>query len=61
MREYRLLRGGEQYKGRYASSDVGLRTVVAARRRTGRAAVSAIALLARSERGRRLLKASEGR
>jgi CelD/BcsL family acetyltransferase involved in cellulose biosynthesis len=59
MREYRLLRGGEQYKHRYATRDAGLCTVAAASRPAGRAAVSAISLLARRERGRRLLKASE--
>jgi CelD/BcsL family acetyltransferase involved in cellulose biosynthesis len=58
MYEYRLLRGGEQYKNRYATRDEGLCTVAAAARPAGCVAVSAIALLARRERGRRLLKAS---
>ena len=41
MREYRLLRGGEGYKGRFASADLGLETVAAARGVPGRAALAA--------------------
>ncbi len=58
MREYRLLRGNEQYKRRYATRDTELCTVAAGRRPVARAAVAAVGLLARSQTGRRLLKPS---
>jgi CelD/BcsL family acetyltransferase involved in cellulose biosynthesis len=41
MLEYRLLRGGEEYKGRFASDDPGLETVALARGVLGRAALVA--------------------
>jgi len=41
MREYRLLRGGEGYKDRLASADLGLETIAAARGVAGRAALGA--------------------
>jgi CelD/BcsL family acetyltransferase involved in cellulose biosynthesis len=58
MREYRLLRGAEEYKRRYATRDAGLCTVAAARGPLERAAVAALGMLARSRAGRRLLKRS---
>jgi CelD/BcsL family acetyltransferase involved in cellulose biosynthesis len=39
MREYRLLRGEEEYKGRFAGDDPGLDTVVLSRGPAGRAAI----------------------
>jgi CelD/BcsL family acetyltransferase involved in cellulose biosynthesis len=56
MREYRLLRGDEQYKRRYATRDTVLCTVAAGRGPMARAAVAAARLLARSESGRRFLR-----
>ena len=50
MSEYRLLRGGEEYKGRFASEDPGLETVALARGPRGRVAVRAV-LAARSAPG----------
>jgi CelD/BcsL family acetyltransferase involved in cellulose biosynthesis len=41
MLEYRLLRGGEEYKGRFASDDPGLETVALARGVRGRGALLA--------------------
>jgi CelD/BcsL family acetyltransferase involved in cellulose biosynthesis len=41
MREYRLLRGDEEYKGRFADEDPGLDTVAIPRTAAGRAAVGA--------------------
>jgi CelD/BcsL family acetyltransferase involved in cellulose biosynthesis len=41
MREFRLLRGDEEYKSRFAEYDAGLMTVVAAGGRLGRLAVAA--------------------
>ena len=56
MREYRLLRGDEAYKSRYATYDRGLCTILAARRRLERSAIAAAIALVGSETGRRLLK-----
>jgi CelD/BcsL family acetyltransferase involved in cellulose biosynthesis len=41
LREYRLLRGGEQYKGRFANVDRELETVALARGAAGRTALAA--------------------
>jgi CelD/BcsL family acetyltransferase involved in cellulose biosynthesis len=41
MREYRLLRGGEPYKYRFATSDTGVETIAVARGPGARAAVAA--------------------
>jgi CelD/BcsL family acetyltransferase involved in cellulose biosynthesis len=43
MLEYRLLRGGEEYKGRFASDDPGLETVALPRGLLGRGAIAAAA------------------
>ena len=43
MREYRLLRGGEAYKDRFATGDPGLETVAVPRGARGRMAVGAAA------------------
>jgi CelD/BcsL family acetyltransferase involved in cellulose biosynthesis len=56
MREYRLLRGDEAYKSRYATRDPGLVTIAAARRPLGRTVVAVTARLATSKTGLRLLK-----
>jgi CelD/BcsL family acetyltransferase involved in cellulose biosynthesis len=56
MREYRLLRGGEAYKARYATSEARLLTVAIGTRTLGRAAAAAMNLLAVSARGRHLLR-----
>jgi CelD/BcsL family acetyltransferase involved in cellulose biosynthesis len=56
MREYRLLRGDEAYKRRYATSEPGLATVAAARDPLGRAAVATLDVLAGSPAGRRIVK-----
>ncbi len=56
MREYRFLRGAEAYKARYATAEVRLRTLVAARGKVGRGAVAAIRLLSGSTIGRRVLR-----
>jgi hypothetical protein len=49
MSEYRFLRGEEEYKYRFASSDPGLATIGLTRGFTSRAALSA-ALLARKSK-----------
>ncbi|KKM06322.1 hypothetical protein LCGC14_1745150 [marine sediment metagenome] len=56
MHEYRLLRGGEAYKGRFASEDPGLETIGLARGVAARALLAG-AVAARGARfpGRRLL------
>jgi CelD/BcsL family acetyltransferase involved in cellulose biosynthesis len=41
MTEYRLLRGGEEYKGRFATDDPGLETVALPRGLVGRGAIAA--------------------
>jgi CelD/BcsL family acetyltransferase involved in cellulose biosynthesis len=56
MREYRLLRGGEEYKRRYATSWGTVDTVATARGGVGRAVIAAAATAATRPRGRRLLK-----
>jgi CelD/BcsL family acetyltransferase involved in cellulose biosynthesis len=42
MREYRLLRGGEGYKERFASADHGLDTIAWSQGALGRTAVAAL-------------------
>jgi CelD/BcsL family acetyltransferase involved in cellulose biosynthesis len=56
MREYRLLRGPETYKLRYATHDPGLVTVATGHGGAGRAAVDVVAVLARWQAGRALIK-----
>jgi CelD/BcsL family acetyltransferase involved in cellulose biosynthesis len=56
MRQYRLLRGDESYKRRYATCEPSLATVAAARRPLGRTAVGMLDVVARSRVGRRLVK-----
>jgi CelD/BcsL family acetyltransferase involved in cellulose biosynthesis len=62
MLEYRFLRGGEEYKARFADRDATLDTVLSARSRVGRLACRAAA---RTERHvphlRRLLQRAAGR
>jgi CelD/BcsL family acetyltransferase involved in cellulose biosynthesis len=48
MREYRLLRGGEAYKFRFADADPGLETVTVTRRLSGKLAGAAVAAGLRS-------------
>jgi CelD/BcsL family acetyltransferase involved in cellulose biosynthesis len=55
MREYRFLRGGEAFKGRFADADPGLETVVVARGVRGRLAAAAAAGALRSDAARSLL------
>jgi CelD/BcsL family acetyltransferase involved in cellulose biosynthesis len=56
MREYRLLRGGESYKDRFATDDRGLETIGLARTTAGRASiVAAIAARSMPRPARRLL------
>ena len=52
--EYRLLRGGEDYKFRFAENDPGLMTVAKAKGPLGRAALAAAGALDRSPLGQRL-------
>ena len=59
MLEYRLLRGGEGYKDRFASDDPGLETIALARGPVGRTALAA-ARGARRPRVRKLLKRVAG-
>lgn len=59
MLEYRLLRGGEGYKDRFASDDPGLETVALARGVVGRAALTA-ARGARSRAARRVISRLAG-
>jgi CelD/BcsL family acetyltransferase involved in cellulose biosynthesis len=58
MREYRLLRGAEQYKDRFATADDGVTTLAAARGIRGRAATLAgsAALRAMPTRSRRVIE-----
>jgi len=56
MEEYRLLRGDEGYKGRWAQEDRPVEIVAAASGRLGSAAVSGAAALAGSRRLRRLTR-----
>jgi CelD/BcsL family acetyltransferase involved in cellulose biosynthesis len=55
MREYRFLRGGDAYKGRFADGDPRVETAVLGRGSLGRPAVAAAAALGRLPRGERLL------
>ena len=55
MREYRLLRGDESYKRRYATSAPSVLTVALGRSAGGRALVRGVELLATRPRGRRLV------
>jgi len=55
MREYRFLRGGDAYKGRFADGDPGLETMVLGRGSLGRPAVAAAGAIGRLPRGERLL------
>jgi CelD/BcsL family acetyltransferase involved in cellulose biosynthesis len=55
MREYRLLRGDEAYKSRYATRDPALQTVARGRSLPGRLLVSAAGRLAAHPRARRAL------
>ena len=55
MREYRFLRGGDAYKGRFADADPGVETMVLGRGSLGRPAVAAAGALGRLPRGDRLL------
>jgi CelD/BcsL family acetyltransferase involved in cellulose biosynthesis len=59
MLEYRLLRGDETYKRRYATRDASICTVAAARGPVGRAIVAALSLLLHHRGGRRLLGRSD--
>jgi CelD/BcsL family acetyltransferase involved in cellulose biosynthesis len=55
MREYRFLRGGDAYKGRFADGDPGVETMVVGRGSLGRPAVAAAGAIGRLPRGDRLL------
>ena len=61
QREYRLLRGDEAYKLRYATSVQTVKTLVVAHSPIGRGVVSTADVLARHPRGRRLLTRFAGR
>lgn len=60
MREYRLLRGDEQYKERYATRDPQVRTLAVPGSVLGRSALATVAELAARPRGRELLKRALG-
>jgi CelD/BcsL family acetyltransferase involved in cellulose biosynthesis len=53
--EYRFLRGGDAYKGRFADGDPGVETMVVGRGSLGRPAVAAAGAIGRLPRGDRLL------
>jgi CelD/BcsL family acetyltransferase involved in cellulose biosynthesis len=55
MREYRFLRGGDAYKGRFADGDPGVETMVVGRGSLGRPAVAAAGAIGCLPRGERLL------
>jgi CelD/BcsL family acetyltransferase involved in cellulose biosynthesis len=55
MREYRFLRGGDAYKGRFADGDDGVQTLLLGRGSRGRPAAAAAGALGRLPRGDRLL------
>jgi CelD/BcsL family acetyltransferase involved in cellulose biosynthesis len=55
MFEYRFLRGGDAYKGRFADGDPGVETMVVGRGSLGRPAVAAVGAIGRLPRGDRLL------
>lgn len=61
MREYRFLRGGDAYKGRFADGDPGVETMVLGRGSLGRPAVAAAGALGRLPRGDRLLARANSR
>ncbi len=56
MREFRMLRGDEAYKQRYATATRVVVTIAIPLSARGRAAVSAASVLAHSARGRQLLR-----
>jgi CelD/BcsL family acetyltransferase involved in cellulose biosynthesis len=56
MREYRLLRGAEHYKRRYETREAAVCTVAAGRGALMRAAVNTAGAMARSDRGRKILR-----
>jgi CelD/BcsL family acetyltransferase involved in cellulose biosynthesis len=58
MREYRLLRGDESYKRRYATELRDVLTIAVPLTRRGRAALALARSLSRSNRGRALLRAA---
>ena len=60
MREYRLLRGDEDYKRRYLSREESVSTIACGRTPLGKAAVEALGLRARSKTARRRRSASAG-
>jgi CelD/BcsL family acetyltransferase involved in cellulose biosynthesis len=60
MREYRLLRGDERYKQRYATETRQLVTIVMPHTGRGRAVVAAARLLAAAPQGRGLLQRAAG-
>jgi CelD/BcsL family acetyltransferase involved in cellulose biosynthesis len=61
VHEYRLLRGGEEYKARFASSDPGLTTAVAARGTIGRLGLAgAVAAGALPDDARRRVRSLTG-
>jgi CelD/BcsL family acetyltransferase involved in cellulose biosynthesis len=60
MHEYRLLRGDESYKRRYASSPQTVVTVALAGSAPGRALVAGVEMLAVRPRGRRLVSRLAG-
>jgi CelD/BcsL family acetyltransferase involved in cellulose biosynthesis len=60
MREYRLLRGDEAYKQRYASHDPQVHTLAVPGRLLGRGVVACAAALLGRPRGRALLKLALG-
>ena len=62
MREYRFLRGGEEYKARFADRDPGLETIALTRGPAGRAAVAgARALRGALRTARTIRKPDDGR
>lgn len=60
MREYRLLRGDEAYKQRYASETRTIGTAAFARRGVARGLVSVARALSRAQSGRALLRRAAG-
>jgi CelD/BcsL family acetyltransferase involved in cellulose biosynthesis len=55
MREYRLLRGNDPYKRRYARLETPLRTIVLGPEVAGRVAASVVPVIATTAAGRRIL------
>ena len=60
MNEYRLGRGAERYKSRFANDDPGLETLVLVRGVRGRLAAVAARAIPRQTRARRLLRSALG-